>query len=78
MRLLLLEAARHAWEQGRRQVEYLVSQALQFVFGGDVEFKVEVEEKRIVRRQSSMFALPTAVTTGWKLPRTPEEAVSSM
>lgn len=46
VRLLLLEAARHAREQGRRQVEYLVSQALQFVFGGDVEFKVEVEEKR--------------------------------
>lgn len=46
VRLLLLEAARHAREQGRRQVELLVTQALQFVFGADMEFKVAVEEKR--------------------------------
>lgn len=46
VRLLLMEAAKHAREQGRQQVEYLVTQALQFIFGGDLEFKVVVEEKR--------------------------------
>lgn len=46
VRLLLQEAARHAREQGRRQVEFMVTQALQFVFGGDLEFKVVIEEKR--------------------------------
>ncbi len=39
VRLLLMEAARHAREQGRQQVEYLVTHALQFIFGGDLEFK---------------------------------------
>lgn len=46
VRLLLMEAAKHAREQGRRQVELLVTQGLQFVFGDDIEFKVVVEEKR--------------------------------
>ena len=36
----------HAREQGRRQVEFMVTQALQFAFGGDLEFKVVIEEKR--------------------------------
>jgi DNA repair exonuclease SbcCD ATPase subunit len=46
VRLLLQEAASHAREQGRRQVEFMVTQALQFVFGGDLDFKVTIEEKR--------------------------------
>jgi DNA repair ATPase RecN len=46
VRLLLQEAASHAREQGRRQVEFMVTQALQFAFGADLEFKVVVEEKR--------------------------------
>jgi DNA repair exonuclease SbcCD ATPase subunit len=46
VRLLLQEAASHAREQGRRQVEFMVTQALQFVFGGDLDFKVVIEEKR--------------------------------
>lgn len=46
VRLLLVEAAKHAREQGRQQVEFLVSQALQFVFEADMGFKVVVEEKR--------------------------------
>jgi DNA repair exonuclease SbcCD ATPase subunit len=46
VRLLLQEAASHAREQGRKQVEFMVTQALQFAFGSDLEFKVVVEEKR--------------------------------
>ncbi len=46
VRLLLQEAASHAREQGRRQVEFMVTQALQFVFGGDLDFKVVIEDKR--------------------------------
>jgi DNA repair exonuclease SbcCD ATPase subunit len=46
VRLLLQEASSHAREQGRGQVESMVTKALQFVFGGDLSFKVTVEEKR--------------------------------
>ena len=59
MRLLLLEAAKHAREQGRRQVELLVTQALQFVFGADMEFKVVVEKSATARKRSFMSALLT-------------------
>lgn len=45
-RLLLQEVAAYAREQGRAQVEALVTQALQFVFGEHLEFKVALQEKR--------------------------------
>jgi DNA repair exonuclease SbcCD ATPase subunit len=72
VRLLLLEAARHAREQGRRQVEYLVSQALQFVFGGDVEFKVEVEEKR--DRPEAEFYVCSTYGGNYRVETTPQDA----
>ncbi len=72
VRLLLLEAARHAREQGRRQVEYLVSQALQFVFGGDVEFKVEVEEKR--DRPEAEFYVCSTYGDNYRVETNPQDA----
>ncbi|AFV11159.1 chromosome segregation ATPase [Thermacetogenium phaeum DSM 12270] len=72
VRLLLLEAARHAREQGRRQVEYLVSQALQFVFGGDVEFKVEVEEKR--DRPEAEFYVCSTYGGNYRVETPPQDA----
>lgn len=46
VRLLLQEASDYAREQARQQVEYMVTQALQVIFGPEVEFKVEVAQRR--------------------------------
>lgn len=46
VRLLLQEASDYAREQARQQVEYMVTQALQLVFGPEVEFKVELVQRR--------------------------------
>jgi len=70
--LLLLEAARYAREQGRRQVEFMVSQALQFVFGGDLEFKVVVEERR--ERPEAEFYVCSTYGGGFRVETTPQDA----
>ncbi|HHV34077.1 MAG TPA: ATP-binding protein [Syntrophomonadaceae bacterium] len=72
VRLLLLEAAKHAREQGRRQVELLVTQALQFVFGADMEFKVVVEEKR--DRPEAEFYVCSTYEGDYKVETTPQDA----
>lgn len=72
VRLLLLEAAKHAREQGRRQVELLVTQALQFVFGTDMEFKVVVEEKR--DRPEAEFYVCSNYGGDYKVESTPQDA----
>lgn len=46
VRLLLQEASDYAREQARQQVEYMVTQALQLVFGPELEFKVEMVQRR--------------------------------
>ncbi len=70
--LLLLEAARYAREQGRRQVEFMVSQALQFVFGGDLEFKVVVEERR--ERPEAEFYVCSTYGGDFRVETTPQDA----
>lgn len=72
VRLLLLEAAKHAREQGRRQVELLVTQALQFVFGADMEFKVVVEEKR--DRPEAEFYVCSTYEGDYQVVTTPQDA----
>lgn len=72
VRLLLMEAARHAREQGRQQVEYLVTQALQFIFGGDLEFKVVVEEKR--DRPEAEFYVCSTYGGDARVETTPQDA----
>ncbi|HHW40867.1 MAG TPA: ATP-binding protein [Syntrophomonadaceae bacterium] len=72
VRLLLMEAARHAREQGRQQVEYLVTQALQFVFGGDMEFKVVVEDKR--DRPEAEFYVCSTYGGDFRVETTPQDA----
>lgn len=72
VRLLLMEAARHAREQGRQQVEYLVTQALQFVFGGDLEFKVVVEDKR--DRPEAEFYVCSTYGGDFRVETTPQDA----
>ncbi len=72
VRLLLMEAAKHAREQGRQQVEYLVTQALQFVFGGDMEFKVVVEDKR--DRPEAEFYVCSTYGGNFRVETTPQDA----
>ncbi|RJQ31176.1 MAG: ATP-binding protein [Peptococcaceae bacterium] len=45
-RLLLQEASDFAREQARAQIEHMVTNALQFTFGEDISFRVEVQERR--------------------------------
>lgn len=45
-RLLLQEASDFAREQARAQIEHMVTNALQFTFGDEISFKVEVQERR--------------------------------
>ncbi|HHV79689.1 MAG TPA: hypothetical protein GXX40_08815 [Firmicutes bacterium] len=44
MKVLLLEASAYAREQARQQVEGMVTNALQMVFGPDMEFHIKMEE----------------------------------
>ena len=46
VRILLQQTSEFAREQARHQVEWLVSSALQAVFGPDLEFKIELNEVR--------------------------------
>jgi DNA repair exonuclease SbcCD ATPase subunit len=72
VRLLLIEASKHAREQGRRQVEFLVTQALQFVFGEDMEFKVVIEDKR--DRPEAEFYVCSTYGGNIRVETTPEDA----
>ncbi|MBM7623270.1 ATP-binding protein [Sporohalobacter salinus] len=45
-RILLQETAEYAREQAKQQIENLVTKALQYVFGSEFSFKIEIEEKR--------------------------------
>jgi chromosome segregation ATPase len=72
VRLLLIEASKHAREQGRKQIEYLVTQALQFVFGAEIEFKVVVEEKR--DRPEAEFLVCSHYEGGPQVENTPQDA----
>lgn len=45
-RMLLEEASEYAREQAKRRIESMVTDALQFTFGSDLQFKVNVTETR--------------------------------
>ncbi|WP_066640226.1 ATPase [Desulfolucanica intricata] len=46
VKILLQESAAYAREQARQQIESMVTHALQYTFGPDLEFKVELVERR--------------------------------
>lgn len=71
-RILLQEVAEFAREQARQQIEALVTSALQFVFGGDTRFRVEVEEKN--RQPSAEFYLTSTYDGGYQVETRPQEA----
>ena len=45
-RILLQQTAEYAREQAKAQIESLVTNALQYVFGPEFSFEIEIEEKR--------------------------------
>lgn len=46
VKILFQESSAFAREQARQQVEHMVTQALQYTFGPDIAFKVELLERR--------------------------------
>lgn len=46
VRILLHQTSEYSREQARQQVEWLVTNALQAIFGGEIEFKIELGENR--------------------------------
>ncbi|MFY9416829.1 MAG: ATP-binding protein, partial [bacterium] len=46
VRVLFQMTSDHAREQARRTIESMVTRALQYVFGADLEFKIRLEEAR--------------------------------
>ena len=72
VRLLLQEAAGRARAQGQQQVEYMVTQALQFVFGGDIAFKVVIAEKR--DRPEAEFLVCSSYGEDLKVENAPQDA----
>lgn len=71
-RLLLQEVAEFAREQARQQIESLVTNALQFIFGGDTQFRVEIEEKH--KQPSAEFYLTSTYEGGYRVETRPQEA----
>lgn len=45
-RILLQKTSEYAREQAKQQVESLVTKALQYIFGPEFSFQIEIEEKR--------------------------------
>ncbi|MGM0471388.1 MAG: ATP-binding protein, partial [Bacillota bacterium] len=45
-RILLQQTSEYAREQARQQIESLVSKALQYIFGPEFSFEIELDEKR--------------------------------
>jgi len=45
VRVLLQQSAEYAREQAKQQIETLVTNALQYVFGPMIEFRIEIEER---------------------------------
>ncbi|NLP17976.1 MAG: hypothetical protein GX376_02655 [Firmicutes bacterium] len=46
VRILFQMTSEHAREQARQTIESMVTRALQYVFGADLEFKIRIEESR--------------------------------
>ncbi|MBC7344286.1 MAG: ATP-binding protein [Clostridia bacterium] len=72
VRLLLQQAAEHARENARQQLEYSVTQALQFVFGQDLEFKVIIQERR--NQPEAEFLVTSTYGGQYRIETPPEDA----
>lgn len=72
VRILLGETADYARESARQQLEYTVTQALQFVFGQEMAFRVEIEEK--AGQPSAEFLVESPYEGGDRLLNRPQDA----
>ncbi|HHV71142.1 MAG TPA: ATPase [Clostridia bacterium] len=58
VRILLQNTSEYAREQARQQIEILVTHALEYVFGLDIQFKIELKEVR-GRTEADFFVKST-------------------
>ncbi|HHY48063.1 MAG TPA: ATP-binding protein [Firmicutes bacterium] len=72
VRALLDEVAEYARQQAKRRIESMVTDALQFTFGGDLEFKVSIEELR--GRPEARFIVSSTYGGSAAVETDPEEA----
>jgi DNA repair exonuclease SbcCD ATPase subunit len=71
VRILLQKASEYAREQIRQQIEMLVTHCLQFVFGSNIEFCIELNEVR-GKAEAEFYVLSTYDTI--KIKTRPEDA----
>ena len=72
IRVLLQEASNFAREQSRQQVEYMVTQALQYVFGPEIEFEIRMEELR--KRIEADFLVSSTYSKDYVVTTRPQDA----
>lgn len=72
VKALLQETSTFAREQARRRIEGMVTDALQYTFGSDLEFKVRVEELR--GRPEAEFLVASTYGGDVRVENTPQDA----
>lgn len=72
IRILLQEASSYAREQARQQVEYMVTQALQYIFGPELKFEIQVGEVR--KRPEAEFLVTSTYSDGIQVTTRPQDA----
>lgn len=70
VKLLLQNAAEFARNQSKQQIEYIVSNCLQYIFNSNLEFKIELSEK--ANRSEAEFYVITSLDDEIKLITKPE------
>lgn len=71
-RVLLLEASAYAREQARQQVQAMVTNALQMVFGPDMEFHVKMEESH--GRVEADYLVSSSYEGGARIENRPQDS----
>ena len=72
IRILLQEASSYAREQARQQVEYMVTQALQYIFGPEIKFEIQVGELR--KRPEAEFLVTSTYPDNIQVSTRPQDA----
>ncbi|WP_308533981.1 ATPase [uncultured Peptoniphilus sp.] len=68
--ILFQKTARYARDQSKRQIEDIVSKCLQFIFETDIEFLIELSEKRSV--PNAEFLVKSSYDEGYSVVTKPE------
>ncbi|NLJ33411.1 MAG: hypothetical protein GX349_02315 [Firmicutes bacterium] len=72
VRILFQMTSEHAREQARQTIESMVTRALQYVFGADLEFKIRIEESRA--RPEAEFFVASSYGGEAKVENRPQDA----